>query len=79
MNAVESDSKGFIMLSFSPDGTRIVSVSEDDIVCMWNASREKLIAALEYEADRTTFPPNGDFVALAQSWSNSKEESVIAV
>ena len=78
MNVTESDGEGFIRLSFSPDRTRIVSVSEDDIVCMWNASSEKLVVALGYEADGISFSPNCGFVALSHYRSISKEKGVKA-
>ena len=76
IKAFESGDRYLRGLSFSPDGTRNVSTSEGDEVCIWDAASGKLTTALDYTADRIALSPSGNLVELAYS---EEEEGGIAV
>src|SRR5439155_649285 len=60
-------------VAFSPDGTRVLTGSEDETARLWDAATGKAVATLAGHTDRVTavaFSPDGAHI-LTGSWDNT--------
>jgi WD40 repeat protein len=55
-------------LAFSPDGRRLVTVDKDDRVRLWDVTDRELLLTVEASADRAVFAPDGETIALVDSY-----------
>lgn len=58
-------SKGYIRyLSFSPDGSKVISTSDDHIVRIWDVSQGVVISDYNISAESAFFTPDGNHVVI---------------
>ncbi|MEE1227228.1 MAG: hypothetical protein UHM08_09025, partial [Bacteroidales bacterium] len=62
LKTLEGDSEGVLSVAYSPDGTKIISSSEDNTIKIWDANTEECLKTLEghsYWVRSVTYSPDG--------------------